>query len=631
MGEKNSRELRGLREWAHQGIFGAPIRVIRVIRGYFSHPSPDSSGTIMLNQIIQWSIRNRLIVVIAAVVLMAYGGFIALRAPVDVFPDLTAPTVTILTESHGMAPEEVEALVSLPIEAAMNGTAGVFRVRSNSAVGISIVFVEFNLSTDIYRARQLVTEKLGQVRLPTGVRPPVLGPISSTMGEIMLISMTSTTTSAMELRSLADWVIRPRLLGVPGVAQVMIIGGDTKQYQVLVDPAKLRDYGLTLKEVRDAVGGANVNASGGFMERPDLEYFVRARGRVNTLDDLANSVVAVRNTTPILVKNVADVRIGPAIKRGDGSFNMHSDVVATVQKQPNANTLEVNGQVEAALAGLKSTLPDDVTIDTKAFQQAAFIDRAIENVKRALLEGGLLVTVVLFLFLWNFRTTFISLTAIPLSLVTAVITMTYFGISVNTMTLGGLAIAIGELVDDAIIDVENVFRRLRLNAQSGMTESPATVIFKASSEIRSSIVFATLIIILVFMPLLNLGGFEGRMFTPLAFAYIASVAASLLVPLTVTPALCYYLLGRSRLIRETGDSALVRLLKRYYSKTLEWTLQHPFPIVAVSVLLLAAAIMLFPLMGREFLPAFNCGALNINISLPPVTALQESNRICRID
>ena len=584
----------------------------------------------MLNKIIQWSIKNRLIVVISAAALLIYGGIVAMRAPVDVFPDLTAPTVTILTESHGMAPEEVEALVSLPIESSMNGTAGVFRVRSNSAAGISIVFVEFNFGTDIYRARQLVTEKLGQVRLPAGIRPPVLGPIASTMGEIMLISMTSKTTSSMELRSLADWVIRPRLLGVPGVAQVMIIGGDTKQYQVLVDPAKLRDYKLTLKEVSDAVGGANVNASGGFMERPDLEYFVRARGRVNTLDDLANSVVAVRNTTPILVKNVADVRIGPAIKRGDGSFNMHSDVVATVQKQPNANTLEVNAQVEAALAGLKSTLPDDVTIDTKAFQQAAFINRAVENVKQALLEGGLLVTVVLFLFLWNFRTTFISLTAIPLSLVTAVITMTYFGISVNTMTLGGLAIAIGELVDDAIIDVENVFRRLRLNAQSGMTESPATVIFKASSEIRSSIVFATLIIILVFMPLLNLGGFEGRMFTPLAFAYIASVAASLLVALTVTPALCYYLLGRSRLIRETGDSALVRFLKRYYSKTLEWTLQHPFPIVAMSVLLLAAAIMLFPLMGREFLPAFNEGALNINISLPPGTALQESNRIGRI-
>src|SRR5262252_6365303 len=288
----------------------------------------------MLNKIIQWSIKNRLVVVIAAIGLLNYGGIVAFRAPIDVFPDLTAPTVTILTESHGMAPEEVEALVSLPIEAAMNGTAGVYRVRSNSAAGISIVFVDFNLGTDIYRARQLVTEKLGQVRLPAGIRPPVLGPISSTMGEIVLISMTSKTTSAMDLRSLADWVIRPRLLGVPGVAQIMIIGGDTRQYQVLVDPAKLRDYNLTLKEVEAAVGAANMNASGGFMERPDLEYFVRARGRINSLDDLGNSVIAVRNNTPILIKNVADVRLGAALKRGDGSFNSHPDVVATIQKQP---------------------------------------------------------------------------------------------------------------------------------------------------------------------------------------------------------------------------------------------------------------------------------------------------------
>src|SRR5881396_2257511 len=583
----------------------------------------------MLNKIIQWSIKNRLIVVIGAAVLLVYGGIVALRAPVDVFPDLTAPTVTILTESHGMAPEEVEALVSLPIESSMNGTAGVFRVRSNSAAGISIVFVEFNFGTDIYRARQLVTEKLGQVRLPAGVRPPVLGPIASTMGEIMLISMTSKTTSSMELRSLADWVIRPRLLGVPGVAQVMIIGGDTKQYQVLVDPAKLRDYKLTLKEVSDAVGGANVNASGGFMERPDLEYFVRARGRVNTLDDLANSVVAVRNTTPILVKNVADVRIGPAIKRGDGSFNMHSDVVATIQKQPNANTLEVNAQVEAALAGLKSTLPDDVTIDTKAFQQAAFIERAVGNVKEALAQGGLLVSVILFLFLWNFRTTFISLTAIPLSLITAIIAMTYFGIGINTMTLGGLAIAIGELVDDAIVDVENVFRRLKQNAHVGFSQTPETVIYKASSEIRNSIVFATLIIVLVFLPLFNLGGFEGRMFAPLAFAYITSIAASLLVALTVTPALCYYLLGRSKLIEKEGDSRVVRLLKKRYARDLNWTLRHPETIIAASVVVLVIAILLIPRMGHEFLPPFNEGAMNINITLPPGTSLAESNRIGR--
>jgi CzcA family heavy metal efflux pump len=584
----------------------------------------------MLNKIIQWSIKNRLLVIVVATGFLIYGGIIALRAPVDVFPDLTAPTVSILTESHGMAPEEVEALVTLPIESAMNGTAGVYRVRSNSAPGISLVFVDFNLGTDIYRARQLVTEKLGQVRLPSGVRPPVLGPISSTMGEIMLISMTSTTTSAMDLRSLADWVIRPRLLGVPGVAQIMIIGGETRQYQVLVDPARLRDYDITLKQVEDAVGASNVNASGGFLERPDLEYFVRARGRVNSLDDLANSVVAVRNNTPILVGNVADVRIGPAFKRGDGSFNMHADVVATIHKQPNANTLEVTANIESALAAMKATLPPDVTIDTKAFQQASFIKRAIDNLKSALMEGGLLVAVVLFFFLWNFRTTFISLTAIPLSLVTAVVAMTYFGIGINTMTLGGLAIAIGELVDDAIIDVENVFRRLRQNAQSGMSESPASVIFRASSEIRSSIVFATLIIILVFLPLLNLGGFEGRMFAPLAFAYIASVAASLLVALTVTPALCYYLLGRSKLVRESGDSRMVQILKNRYRKDLGWALRHPTEIIAVSLAALAIAVMVIPLMGREFLPPFNEGSMNVNITLPPGTSLQESNRVGRI-
>jgi len=583
----------------------------------------------MLNKIIQWSIKNRLVVVIAAVGLLIYGGIVTFRAPVDVFPDLTAPTVTILTESHGMAPEEVEALVSLPIEAVMNGTSDVFRVRSNSAAGISIVFVEFNLGTDIYRARQLVTEKLGQVRLPAGIRPPVLGPIASTMGEIMLISMTSKTTSPMEVRSLADWVVRPRLLGVPGVAQVMIIGGETKQYQVLVDPTKLRDYNLSLDQVMKAVGDANANSSGGFSEGPTEEYMIRARGRVTNLEDLGNSVIAVKNGVPILVKNIATIRFGPALKRGDGSFNMQSDVVATIQKQPNANTLEVTRQIDEALTSLKSTLPDDITIDTKAFQQAAFIQRAIGNVKEALAEGGVLVAIILFLFLWNFRTTLISLTAIPLSLITAVIAMTYFGITINTMTLGGLAIAIGELVDDAIIDVENVFRRLRLNSQSGNQESAAKVIFKASSEIRNSIVFATLIIVVVFLPLFNLGGFEGRMFAPLAFAYIASIAASLLVALTVTPALCYFLLGRSKLIERENDSTLVTWLKNRYSKDLNWTLRHPWEIIVFSVGLLVIAVMLVPLMGREFLPPFNEGAMNINITLPPGTSLQESNRVGR--
>ena len=581
----------------------------------------------MLNRIIEWALRNRLLVLIAAGGLLIYGGIVTFRAHVDVFPDLTAPTVTILTESHGLAPEEVESLVTLPIEAAMNGTAGVFRVRSNSAIGISIVFVEFEFGTDIYRARQLVTEKLQQVRLPKDVPAPVLGPISSTMGEIMLISMTSKTTSPMHLRSLADWVVRPRLLGISGVSQVMIIGGETKQFQVLIDPANLADYNLTVDQVTDAVGKSNANASGGFLERPNEEFLIRGRARVYSTEDLADSVVGVRDGTPILLKNISTVQEGPALKRGDGSFNGQPAVVATIQKQPNANTLELTRQIEETLAGLKPTLPADVTIDTKAFQQADFINRAIGNVNRSLIEGGIMVTIVLFLFLWNFRTTFISLTAIPLSLVTAILVMSYFGITVNTMTLGGLAIAIGALVDDAIIDVENVFRRLKQNDHSPNPEPVIRVIFKASSEIRNSILFATLIIILVFLPLFSLSGFEGRMFAPLAFVYIISLTASLIVALTVTPVLCYYLLGHSKLLHDERDSRLVAWLKRRYARILNWTLRHPYKIIGASAVMLLVAVLLFPFMGREFLPPFNEGALNINASLPPGASLQESNRI----
>ncbi len=584
----------------------------------------------MLNKIIQWSLKNRLLVIVAAIVLLVYGGYVTVNSHVDVFPDLTAPTVTILTEAHGLAPEEVESLVTLPIESAMNGTAGVFRVRSNSAVGISIVFVEFEFGTDIYRARQLVTEKLQQVRLPAGVPPPTLGPISSTMGEIMLISMTSKETSPMELRSLADWVVRPRLLGVSGVSQVMIIGGELKQYQVLVDPAKLADYNLSLEDVTKAVGAANANASGGFMERPNEEYLIRARARAYSVDDIANSVITVRDGAPILVKNVANVKEGAALKRGDGSFNGQRAVVATIQKQPNANTLELTNQIEATLSGLKNTLPPDVVIETKAFQQADFIKRAVGNVQRALIEGGIMVVIVLFLFLWNFRTTFISLTAIPLSLITAILAMNYFGFTVNTMTLGGLAIAIGELVDDAIVDVENVFRRLKQNAQKHLPQSVITIIYNASSEIRNSIVFATLIIVLVFLPLFSLGGFEGRMFAPLAFAYITSIFASLIVALTITPVLCYFLLGHSKIIQEEKESRLVVWLKKRYAQILNWTLRHPFKIIAASLIMLLVSVSFFRFMGREFLPPFNEGTLNINVNLPPGTSLAESNRIGQI-
>jgi CzcA family heavy metal efflux pump len=581
----------------------------------------------MLNKVILWALHNRLLVVVAALVLLVYGGYVAVTAPVDVFPDLTAPTVTVLTETHGLAPEEVETLVTLPIESAVNGTAGVFRVRSNSAAGISIVFVEFEFGTDIYRARQLVAEKLQHVRLPEEVPPPVLGPISSTMGEIMLISMTSDTTSPMDVRSLADWVIRPRLLGVSGVSQVMIIGGEMKQYQVLVDPARLASYGLSLDEVTEAVGASNANASGGFLERPHEEYLIRARARAHTVDDLARSVVAVRDGVPILVGNVATVKEGAALKRGDGSFNGRPAVVATIQKQPNANTLDVTEKIEETLAGLEATLPADVRIDTKAFQQADFINTAVWNVERALVEGAIMVVVVLFLFLWNFRTTFISLTAIPLSLLTAILVMGYFDLTINSMTLGGLAIAIGALVDDAIIDVENVFRRLKQNAHSASPRPTLDVVYDASVEIRSSIVYATLIIVLVFLPLFSLGGFEGRMFAPLAFAYVISIAASLVVALTVTPVLCYFLLGRSKLLEHEGDSRLVTWLKARYARTLDWTLRHPRQIIAASAVMLLMALALVPLMGREFLPPFNEGTFNINANLPPGTSLEESNRI----
>ena len=582
----------------------------------------------MLDRIIQWSLDNRLLVVVGAIGLLVYGGIIAARTPIDVFPDLTVPMVTVLTEAHGLAPEEVEALVTVPLESVLNGTSGVFRVRSNSAVGLSLIFAEFELGTDIYRARQLVTEKLQQVELPVGIEPPVLGPISSTMGEIMLVSMSSRgETSDMDLRSLADWIVRPRLLAITGVSQVIVIGGDLKQYQVIVDPDRLVDYDLSLEDVSHAVEEANAVSPGGFMERTNEEFLIRGRGRVSQIEDLAQSVVTIRDGRPVLIEHIAEVRLGAAIKRGDGSFNMEPAIVVTIQKQPNANTLELTAEIEATLESLQRTLPGDVSIDAEAFQQANFIELAVGNVRRALIEGGVLVSVVLFLFLWNFRTTFISLTAIPLSLLTAILAMNYFGISINTMTLGGLAIAIGELVDDAIVDVENVFRRLKQNVDMGNPQKVATVVFKASSEIRNSIYYATLIIILVFLPLFSLAGFEGRMFAPLAFAYIFSIAASLLVALTVTPVLCYLMLGRFVRGQSTGDSRLVGFSKRQYSKVLGWALARPLEVIAVSALLLVMSIALLPLTGREFLPPFNEGAVNINVTLPPGTSLEESNRI----
>ena len=610
----------------------------------------------MLDALIRSSLEHRLVVLALALLFLVYGGFVAARLPVDVFPDLTVPTVTIVTESKGLAPEEVELLVTFPIETAVMGRPGVERVRSASAYGLSLVYVEFAPGTDVFRARQLVAEKLPELRLPQGVSPPLLGPVASTMGEILLISMTSTETSAMDLRSLAEWVVRPRLLAVPGVAQVVLIGGETRQFQVLVDPAKLRDYELALEDVVAAAEASNASSGGGFVEAAHTEYLVRGRARVRSVVDLATSVVAVRDSVPILIENVATVREGPALKRGDGSFNGAPAVVATIQKGPEANTLSLTREIEAALAGLAPALPRDVRLDTKAFQQADFIRRAVANVSESILEAAILVVLVLFLFLWSFRTTLITLTAIPLSLLAAVVALRYFGLGINTMTLGGLAIAIGELVDDAIVDVENVFRRLRQNRERGspyqcrgappprlsLRDSPAAraalglrapaplleVVFQASSEIRGSIVYATAIVILVFVPLFNLGGIEGRMFTPLGLAYVLAIAASLLVALTVTPVLSYFLLGRFGIDSlPARDSFVVSWLKPRYRRLLESALRHPGRVLSVAAALLIAALSAVPLLGGDFLPPFREGTLNINTFLPPGTSLGESNRI----
>ncbi len=582
----------------------------------------------MLDALIRSSLEHRLVVLALALLFLVYGGFVAVRMPVDVFPDLTVPTVTVVTESKGLAPEEVELLVTFPIETAVMGRPGVERVRSASAYGLSLVYVEFAPGTDVFRARQLVAEKLPELRLPQGVSPPLLGPVSSTMGEILLISMTSTKTSPMELRSLAEWVVRPRLLAVPGVAQVVLIGGETRQFQVLADPAKLRDYELALEDVVAAAEASNASSGGGFVEAAHTEYLIRGRARVRSVVDLATSVVAVRDSVPILIENVATVREGPALKRGDGSFNGAPAVVATIQKGPEANTLSLTREIEAALAGLAPLLPGDVRLDTKAFQQADFIRRAVANVSESILEAAVLVVLVLFLFLWSFRTTLITLTAIPLSLLAAVVALRYFGLGLNTMTLGGLAIAIGELVDDAIVDVENVFRRLRQNRERGSPVPLLKVVFEASSEVRGSIAYATAIVILVFVPLFSLGGIEGRMFAPLGLAYVLAIAASLLVALTVTPVLSYFLLGRFGIESLSArDSFVVSWLKPRYRRLLEGALRHPGRVLSVAAALLIAALSAVPFLGGDFLPPFREGTLNINMFLPPGTSLGESNRI----
>ena len=585
----------------------------------------------MLNNIIRFSLKNRMFVVAAAVLLLVYGGYVIFNLPVDVFPDLNRPTVTIFLEAKGLAPEEVETLVAFPVETAMNGATGVQRVRSVSSIGLSLVFVEFDWGTDIYIDRQIVTEKLNTIRsqLPEGVNP-VLAPISSIMGEIELVALTSNSPdiNPMQLRTLADWVVRPRLLTIGGVSQVTVIGGDVKQYQIVVWPNKLNALGLTIHHVEEALKETNVNTSGAFVFKGANESMVRNMARIESLDDLRETVILQRNGVPVLLRQVADVRFAPPLKRGDAGANGKAAVIMSIQKQPGAATIPLTRTIDAELDDIQKSLPQGVAINKEIFKQSNFISAAISNVEEALRDGAIFVAIILFLFLLNFRTTFITLTAIPLSIVITAMVFKWYGLSINTMTLGGLAVAIGLLVDDAIVDIENIFRRLRENRHSAKPNPVMKVIYDASCEVRNSIVYATIIIVLVFIPLFALGGIEGRIFAPLGIAFIVSLTASLLVSLTVTPALASYLLPKARLMEREKDSPLVRFLKFLDRElVLKHTLRYPVITILTAFGFLAAAIFVMLQFGREFLPPFNEGSVTINLLQLPGTSLKESNRI----
>ncbi len=587
----------------------------------------------MLNAIIKWSLQNRLLVVAISALLLVWGTYVALNLPVDVFPDLNKPTVTILTEAEGLAPEEVETLVTFPIETLMNGAPGVERVRSVSGIGLSIVYIEFEWGTDIYRNRQLVSERLVQAReqLPEGIQPS-MGPISSIMGEIMLVSLRSKSgaTDPLDVRTLADWTVRPRLMTIPGVAQVINIGGGVKQYQALVSPAKLKQFGITIEDVVTAMQKSNVNTTGGFVDAQSQEYLVRNLARFYSIDELKSTVVAYRNNTAIRLGDVANIEFGPRIKRGDAGTDAQPAVIMSIQKQPGSSTVDITERVDEAVKELQATLPPDVEINPELFRQANFIEASIDNVIEALRDGAILVVIVLFLFLLNFRTTFITLTAIPLSFIITFLIFRFFDISINTMTLGGMAVAIGELVDDAIVDVENVFRRLRENRTLPNPRPSLEVIYHASLEIRSSIVYATIIVALVFVPLFALTGVEGRLLAPLGLAYITSLVASLFVSLTVTPVLASYLLPQMKSMAHGKEGFLVRFLKRWDEKLLHGTLHHPYKVIAGATLAFLAAIAFLPFVGTAFLPEFNEGTLTINVQAQPGTSLSESNRIGQI-
>lgn len=589
----------------------------------------------MLNKIIQFSLNNRLTILIMSIVMMIAGTFVLFRTEVDIFPDLNAPTVVVMTEAPGFAPEEVEKLVSFPIETAVNGATDVRRVRSSSATGFSIVWVEFDWGTDVYTARQIVSEKLSTIndQLPPGVETPTLGPQSSILGEIMIIGLTADKTSLSDIRTLADRVIRPRLLSIGGVSQVAVIGGDIKEYQIQILPEKMRHYNVSIDEVMNSVSAINNNATGGVLYEYGNEYIIKGDVNTNSTEDLAKAVVRSDENGTVLIEDIANVQIGNKMPRlGVASERAKPAVLMTITKQPAVGTIELTEKIEDELSSMSKNMPKDLKISTNIFKQSDFIDNSIGNLKQSLIEGSLFVVIVLFLFLMNVRTTFISLTALPLSVIVAVLVLHFFGFTINTMSLGGIAIAIGSLVDDAIVDVENVYKRIRENRALPEVQRKTTlkVVFEASTEVRMPILNSTLIIIASFLPLFFLSGIEGRMLIPLGISFIVALIASTIVALTLTPALCSYLLDRKKATDKINkESWLVRTLKKGYERALNWSLKHKTLILSSVCILFIISACLFFTLGRSFLPSFNEGSFTVNVSTLPGIALDESDKIGR--